>query len=111
MGGADLRGLGWRWFVFFSLQGPLLALENEIRKRAKPHSIEVPKLVAILFTCSMLMWLGDSLFFYPAVESGLAERIVSSLSESYGGLYERLAPGLEGAYKGVYNGIAARSEL
>ena len=111
MGGADLRGLGWRWFVFFSLQGPLLALENEIRKWAKPRSVEVPKPVAILFTCSMLMWLGDSLFFYPAVESGLAERIVGSLSETYGGLYERLAPSLENAYKGLYNGIAARSEL
>ena len=111
MGGAELRGLEWRWFVFFSLQGPLLALENEVRKWAKPRSIQVPKPVAILFTCSMLMWLGDALFFYPAVESGLAERIVGSLSETYGGLYERLAPCLEDAYKGVYNGIAARTEL
>ena len=96
---------------FFSLQGPLLALENEIRKWAKPRSIEVPKPAAILFTCSMLMMLGDALFFYPAVESGLAGRIVGSLSETYGGLYESFAPRLEDAYKVMYNGIAARTEL
>ena len=86
-----MQGVEWRWYVFFSLQGPLLAVENEARKWAKGKGIEVPRPLAILLTCGLLLLLGDSLFFYPAVQSGLADRVVGSLSETYRGLYDTVA--------------------
>ena len=86
-----MQGVEWRWFLFFSLQGPLLALENELRKWAKGRGIVVPRPLAMLLTCSLLLLLGDSLFFYPAVHSGLADKVVGSLSDTYGGLYKAIA--------------------
>ena len=85
--GAGAHGMEWRWFLFFAVQGPLLAVENELKKWAKGRGIELPKPVAIVLTCSFLLYLGNILFFYPAVQSGLADKVVSSLSETYGGLY------------------------
>ena len=81
----------WRWFLFFSMQGPLLAAESELKKWAKGRKIELPRPVAIVLTCSFLLLLGDYLFFYPAVHSGLADRVVGSLSQTYKGLYRRVA--------------------
>ena len=77
-----MRGVEWRWFLFFSLQGPLLAAESELKKWAKGRKIELPRPAAIVLTCSFLLLLGDALFFYPAVHSGLADRVVGSLSKT-----------------------------
>ncbi|CAL5220832.1 g2914 [Coccomyxa viridis] len=86
--GAGVHGVEWRWFLFFSLQGPLLAAESELKKWAKGRKIELPRPVAIVLTCGFLLLLGDTLFFYPAVHSGLADRVVGSLSHTYKDLYQ-----------------------
>ena len=62
-----MRGVEWRWFLFFSLQGPLLALESELKKWAKGRKIELPRPAAIALTCGFLLLLGVFLFFHTAL--------------------------------------------
>ncbi len=71
------------WFIFFAIQGPLLAVESELKRWARKRKLEVPRWVAIPLTITLLLTLGDYFFFKPAMQSGLADRVVQSLMQTY----------------------------
>ncbi|CAL8472040.1 g11582 [Coccomyxa elongata] len=86
-------GIGWvagvsgGWFIFFSIQGPLLAVESELRRWARRNKVEVPHWMAILVTLTLLITLGDFFFFKPPMETGLADTVVESLMHTYGAMW------------------------
>lgn len=75
------------WFIFFSIQGPLLAVESELRRWARRNKVEVPRWIATLVTLTLLITLGDFFFFKPPMETGLADRVVESLMHTYGAMW------------------------
>jgi hypothetical protein len=79
-----------RWFIFFTSQGPLLAAESSLMKWARKRKIQLPHWAAILLTLSFLMAIGDYFFFRPAIETGLADRVVNSLMGTYKSMWEAL---------------------
>ena len=76
-------GVSGGWFIFFAIQGPLLAAESELKRWARKRRLEVPRWIAIPVTITLLLTLGDYFFFQPAMQSGLADRVVHSLMHSY----------------------------
>ena len=76
------------WFIFFAIQGPLLAVESALVKWARKRRLTLPRWAAIPLTLTLAMTLGDFLFFRPAIESGLADRVVDSLRETYQSMWD-----------------------
>ena len=76
-------GIGWRWwgfwFSFFSLQGPLCLAETALSRRR----VSLPRPLAVIATTAVLLVLGHSLFFPPAVQTGLADLVLGSFRQTF----------------------------
>eukprot|EP00878_Enallax_costatus_P007911 GHUV01008276.1.p1 GENE.GHUV01008276.1~~GHUV01008276.1.p1 ORF type:complete len:481 (+),score=169.26 GHUV01008276.1:824-2266(+) len=57
---------GWKWFVFFSLQGLFLALEGSVKRRCSKLGLRLHPRVAILAVLLALGVVGD-VFFWPVL--------------------------------------------
>ena len=80
--------LGWcpgKWLVFFSVQGPLLALEALVKAAGKRMGVKLPVLLAIPCTLGILLLLADKYFIPPVVDTGLVDLVLHSIQRTYGG--------------------------
>ena len=82
-----MPGVSGGWLVFFSMQGPMLAVESVLRRWLRKSKREVPLWAAIPMTWSVLLAAAHLFFFPPPVESGLADAVVSRLGETYARLW------------------------
>lgn len=73
----------WKWLSFFIVQVPLLALEAFGKKVMKRYNLRLPRLLSILATMVVLMWLADRFFFPPCLETALADRVVKAVSNNF----------------------------
>ena len=69
----------WAWLLFFTSQIPLLALESYGKKLLKQQHWRIPNWSSILLTMAVLLWLADSFFFPPCLDTGLADRVVDAV--------------------------------
>ena len=69
----------WAWLTFFAIQIPLLALEGLGKKLLKQQHWHVPRLISIIATQAVLLWLADAFFFPPCLDTGLADRVVDAI--------------------------------
>lgn len=76
-------GASGGWFIFFAIQGPILAVESELKRWARKNKLELPRSIAVPLTLVILLTLGNFFFFQPPMHSGLADRVVNSLMQSY----------------------------
>lgn len=74
------------WFAFFALQGPMLWAEGEVRRAARARGWRLPPVLAVPLTLSILLLTGHVLFFPPCTETGLADRVVGNIRETYVGI-------------------------
>ena len=51
----------------------------------KQRGYTPPQPVAVFVSLSLLLYMGDLLFFPPPVESGLADRVVDSIKQTFEG--------------------------
>ena len=69
----------WKWLTFFTIQIPFLALEAAGKSLLKKHHLHVPRWISVLATLAVLMWMADTFFFPPCIETDLAERVVQTI--------------------------------
>ena len=74
------------WFAFFAVQGPLLWAEGVLRRWGRARGWSVPRAVAIPLTLGTLLTIGHVLFFPPCTETGLADRVVDNIRDTYAGM-------------------------
>ena len=76
-----------------SLQGPMVLLEHLIRSQLKQRHAQPPRWLSIPFTLATLLAVGHMYFFPPPMDSGLADRVVVSIKQSYQSAAGALVPG------------------
>ena len=76
----------WGWLTFFSIQGPIVAVETVIRRQLKQHHIQLPRVVRIAVTVGVLLAIADTFFFPPLTHSGLADHVVELMKQNVDGL-------------------------
>ena len=74
------------WFAFFAVQGPLLWAEGALRRWGRVRGWSVPRALAIPLTLGTLLAIGHVLFFPPCTETGLADRVVDNIRDTYAGM-------------------------
>lgn len=72
----------WAWLTFFSVQVPLMALEAMGKKLMKQNNLRLPRWLSISLTMAVLLWLADAFFFPPALDTGLADRVVDTIKRN-----------------------------
>jgi hypothetical protein len=73
-----LRAWGWRWLAFFSLQGPLLAGEAALKRRARAAGLSLHLRVASLAVLLVLGLTADAFFWPPLVQPALLQPLRQS---------------------------------
>ena len=68
----------FEWFLFFTIQGPLVCVEAVVRSKLRLRGM-----VAVPVTCALLLAMGSWLFFPPAVRTGLDRRVVDAIKEAW----------------------------
>ncbi len=69
----------WAWLTFFSIQVPFMALETVGKKVMKQQHMRLPRWLSILMTMAVLLFLADTFFFPPCLETGLADRVLYAI--------------------------------
>lgn len=75
----------WGWLLFFSIQGPIVAIENVIRQQLKQNRIQLPWPLRVAMTIAVLLTVADKYFFPPVVLSGLADHVVDIMKQNVEG--------------------------
>lgn len=76
----------WGWLIFFSIQGPIVAIENVIKRQLKQNRIQLPWLLRVAMTIAALLTVADKYFFPPVVGSGLADHVVELMKQNVEGV-------------------------
>ncbi|GBF93009.1 hypothetical protein Rsub_05620 [Raphidocelis subcapitata] len=76
--------LGWRWFVFFSVQAPIMVAEAALQHLwlAKWRLPPPPRAVSVLLTNFLLIVVAEPFFFGPCDASGMCARMMGSLQQA-----------------------------
>lgn len=74
------------WFLFFTIQAPITALESEIKRWAKRREIALPRWLSIPLTLGLMLVLADWFFFPPCLITGLDDRVTNSMRNNVQGL-------------------------
>lgn len=74
--------ISWYWLAFFTIQGPLVVLEGIARRFLRSQNIKVPWVVSWCMTLSVLLVLGDLLFFPYVVKSGITQQVLDNIYQS-----------------------------
>lgn len=69
----------WAWLTFFSIQVPFMALETVSKKLMKQYHLHLPRWLSVLVTMAVLLFLADTFFFPPCLETGLADRVLYAI--------------------------------
>lgn len=83
------------WFVFFTIQAPIVALESSIKRVFKHRGHELPWWLSIPLTLGLMLILADWFFFPPCFITGLDEKVTSSMRNNIQGLLQVLHLGGE----------------
>ena len=84
-----MPGLSGGWFIFFTVQGPMLAVESVLKRWARKSRLELPLWAAVPLTWAVLLAVADYFFFPPPMKSGLADDTVAHLTHGYQQLWAR----------------------
>jgi hypothetical protein len=84
-----VAGVSGGWFIFFAMQGPMLAAESVLKRWARKGKVELPLWAAIPLTWAVLLAAADWFFFPPPMKTGLADDVVAHLTRAYQQLWER----------------------
>lgn len=74
-----LRTWDYRWFVFFSLQGALLAAEGRVKRAARTAGLQLHPFVSHLAVLLVLGVCADSLFFPPLVQPAMVAPLLQAV--------------------------------
>jgi hypothetical protein len=77
-------GLGYEWFLFFTVQAPVVLLEYWVSKRFYWLQKSIPKLLQIFLFLGMQLALANLLFFPPVIRDGLDVRVVADVRRLLG---------------------------
>lgn len=69
----------WAWLTFFSVQVPFMALETVGKQVMKQQHMRLPRWLSILMTMAVLLFLADTFFFPPCLETDLADRVLYAI--------------------------------
>lgn len=72
--------------LFFTMQGPLLLLERDVKELAHSQGATLPAYVSTPLTLGLLLWLGHYLFIPPAFITGIGPKYSSNISQGFHGL-------------------------
>ena len=72
----------WKWLSFFTIQIPFLALEAYSKRLLKQCNFQVPRWISVPVTLAVLMWMADTFFFPPCLETDLANRVVNAIKDN-----------------------------
>jgi hypothetical protein len=70
------------WFVFFSVQAPIMAIEAILIKWAKSRQLMLPRPVSIFLTNFLLIVVANPLFFGPCDWSGMCTAMLDNVKGS-----------------------------
>lgn len=83
---------GWRWFVFFSLQGLLLAVESALKRRCAKLGLQLHPVAASLAVLLVLGVTADEFFWPVLVQPKLVQPLQAALPDQVKELAARLQP-------------------
>lgn len=72
-----------KWFVYFSVQGPLCIAEHLVKKWLKRNRIQLPTLLLIPVTNAAILLFAHFFFFPPVVDHGIADHVVGSVKQDF----------------------------
>lgn len=72
----------WKWLSFFSIQIPFLALEAYGKKLLRHCNFHIPRWISVSATLAVLLWMADTFFFPPCLETDLANRVVTAIKDN-----------------------------
>lgn len=73
---------GWRWFVFFSMQGLLLAAESVVKRRCKRSGLQLHPVVASLAVLLVLGMTADAFFWPVLIQPKVVEPLRAALPDA-----------------------------
>ncbi|KAK9836857.1 hypothetical protein WJX74_009689 [Apatococcus lobatus] len=79
---SHLRPTG-KWFVYFSVQGPLCIAEHLVKRWLKRHRIQPPAWLLVPVTNAALLLFAHFFFFPPVVDHGIADHVTKSVSRNF----------------------------
>jgi len=74
-----LRHWGYQWFLFFTLQGLLLAVEGKCKRAARAAGLQLRPFVSHLAVLLVLGVTGDVLFWPPLLQPGLVQPLLQAV--------------------------------
>lgn len=74
-----LRHWGYQWFLFFTLQGLLLAVEGKCKRAARAAGLQPRPFVSHLAVLLVLGVTGDVLFWPPLLQPGLVQPLIQAV--------------------------------
>lgn len=84
-----MRGkLTWYWLAYFSVQGPVVAAEFELRRATRAWGIKLPFPMNVIFALGCTTAIGHVLFFPPCHQNELPQKVISNIQ---GGTHDFVA--------------------